>query len=402
MNKKYFVNFLLKRNKIKVNILEDIESQYVPIFHKTFNYKYNDFERLNKSLEELQIYIKKELLSSKFNKIKKEVFYSLIVNDSLFDDINFVSLDTNIKLNNNIVDEHAKNELFKLLKNKTSSSNYFVINQEVYLYELFSANNSKKYESFPLNKKGEELKAYQGIFTSVKDSNLIKIIDSFASSGVNLNQVLLESQTLLANVKKSDKYSLLVNFDWNNIIINGFLNAKNFYYKKIKFDVRKLTNYFQNNLNLSNHEIDLYCQSIVNSWEFCKSNNLDAVTKSIYTVLNQVFSQVCDEIQKIINDELNLPLDIIIYGSNSQCLLTKMIDLNPNLSIDIFDNKESQILNIDASSLGATYIIDNFSKKESLINTLNNLPDITKKGNKVNKMINFVASKFSKFFTKNS
>ncbi|QSF13819.1 MAG3720 family protein [Mycoplasma sp. Mirounga ES2805-ORL] len=390
--KKLFTNFVVKKDFIEVVILHDNKIQFVPVYQLHMPFKSHNMADLVEYLE-----LVKKTIKSKFNKHNTEMKYSLLLDDNLYKGIKLVNVEKNFDLKSNIVDQKVIKQInsFKNNELSTSNSNY-VINSNTYLYKLVQNDEIKNYLKLPENNLGNELKIYSSAFVVNNENLLSKIVETFKSY-FPIECVLLESQCLTYNSQTDDKYQIIVNFDWRNIIISGYLNKKHFYYNKIECNTREMIKYLKNSLNIPASQIGLYMDAVLSNYDFYSKTRmeLDNNEQKVYNFLSEIMKQIVTEVNSVINQNLNYNnVKVLLKGRNSEFLQKCFNEEYPNISTDIYDNKEAKLSNVRSSVLGATYLLSQSKLREKdLTKTLKDLPEWKPK--------NAISRFFSKIFAFN-
>lgn len=373
--KKFYVNFLLKKDYLEVCILEDITSQYVPVYDHRYDYRANEFA-FDKLIEIIKKYVKSKLATKKAD----QVYYSLIVDDRLYKSFKFVNLVSEYELQENLVTQDTHKQYLHDIAQDQNSANYYLMNEKSFLYEVVNNDETKKYSQFPLNKTGQKLIVHKGLIAfNRKEAFLTKIIESFQNQNIKLQQVLLESQSLIATQDPKDTYSLMVNFDWTSVILNGFFNSKNFYYARKNCNIQEITKYFSEELKLSKEKIDFYCNAVLSNWKYYSESklSLNNTEEKVFKLLQQAINQVVLKVADIVQNELSIKnIEIILQGRNVDFLLARFQAMCPKLNVTIYDEQEALLSNVRSTFLGTAYLASSFNpRKENLINTLNDLED---------------------------
>lgn len=370
---KVYVNFSQKKNQLELSVVEDIKTQYVPILDTKFSYKANDLNSLNEAIVSA-----KRLLNQSILKRKLTPVYSFIIDDAIYKNIKFVNYSDTFDLVDNVVNEKAQKDLFIAQKEKNRSQEYYLLNNKVYIYELVVNDiETKHYNVFPMSKVGKQLIVHQSLFTVANDSPLVNVINIFKNNNVVFENVLLKSQCLAANQGNDNLYKLMLYFDWNTIVWNGFFNSNTFAYKLSNIKIDEFNNYFKKNFSFKNDEVmKLYCNAVISNWkQYSQMQNSDLKEVALLNVLQKIVDKLVIKTKEFI-DKLEMPIEIVLTGKSSDFIQHRFKVLHPEIAVAIYDEKEENLSNTRSYNLGATLIANQFkSRKEDLINTLNNLPE---------------------------
>lgn len=395
--KKYYGTFYIKRNSIEFNLLEDIKTQYAPIYNKFLECNPSDKSLISTWLDALTTYINKKVLKKQK---KSEIYYSIVLKDS-FATENGCSFDAStheFDLKNNIVDEEVKNE-YDEKQYIVSDKNSYIISNKTYLFEVVDKKeNAKQYAEFPLSKKGEKLLSHQMIITIPTKSEIVNLINLLTKKGYQVKQVLLKSQCLDLTTP-DNKFKMLVNFSWNKLNLLGTINKNVFFYDKHCFNQKKFMEFLSNRVDITKPEFEMKLQAISNNHELYETVSDSTEEKQIYIILKKAIDQFANKTARILN-ELNFDkVEIVIAGKNVEFVAKRFKEIIKGVDISIVDTTESKLSNVKNHFLGAAFIANNYvSKKENLLNTINDLPSYKRKQSWFQKFINFFKPSHSKSY----
>ncbi|RMX35568.1 MAG3720 family protein [Mycoplasmopsis fermentans] len=152
--KKIYVNFFLKKTRLDVTVVEDINSKYFPVFQTYLETKNFEANKIKEFITNFKKYLKSKVATKKNDVVK----YSFIVKDSLYKSLKFVNQTLTFDVPSNTVDQQVWKEVKNKLEEQKESSTYELINSNIYLYETINNDVVKKLQYFSLKQTSSKIK----------------------------------------------------------------------------------------------------------------------------------------------------------------------------------------------------------------------------------------------------
>ncbi|ADN69020.1 MAG3720 family protein [Mycoplasmopsis fermentans] len=370
--KKIYVNFFLKKTRLDVTVVEDINSKYFPVFQTYLETKNFEANKIKEFITNFKKYLKSKVATKKNDVVK----YSFIVKDSLYKSLKFVNQTLTFDVPSNTVDQQVWKEVKNKLEEQKESSTYELINSNIYLYETINNDVVKSYSTFPWNKQALKLNINQGLFVITKDTWLAKIINIIKECNLKLDALLLESQALSANLEEKDKAKYLFHFDWNALVVNGSMNAKTFFYEKSNIDFKNFVNYLSKELNKSKEDTILLLEAVVANWKVYQVLNDETEGYKAYRLVISLFDQAIHKVKAFLDQNNQKVDELVLNCKNSEIFMDRFNKLYPEMNVAILDDNVSTLFNIPNSLLGIINLLNPEKINcEDMVNTLNNLPE---------------------------
>ncbi|AIA29531.1 hypothetical protein MCFN_01950 [Mycoplasmopsis californica] len=363
---KYSVNFEISDKKIDVNIATINTASFSSVFARSIAQW--DFEILQNLINEVKLFIKNKLPSK-----KNIIEYTLILDDAMVQN-EILHNSYEVKVEHQVKVAH-KDKLDKYLLSARNNPNYYVISQAPFMYETVFNGESKKYAHFPLNKNANKIIFYHSmVLIDKKDTKYTAIVKTFSQNSIEFKRILLSS-TCQNVLQEKNTHSVLVELNWDSIIINGFFNSIPVWKQKYNLNFEA---FFANIAKKYNHSITVakhIVNAVVNNWNFhLKNVNEDSKERTIFQALGNL---MCKIVFKMITQSYNdnygqgQYVDYIISGIQPKYLeyLSKQYT---SLNVSAIDLSMAQNTNLTPAQLGASV----FANGNKVINLANTLTDI--------------------------
>ncbi|VEU76947.1 MAG3720 family protein [Mycoplasmopsis columbina] len=364
---KFYVNYFLNENAIKINILQETNKKSAIIYKKIFSPLLFD-----QTLEDVVLNTKKILKNLRLNK-HDQLFYTLIVDENFDKYLQLKHNQAEILVKSNLVSKQHLNELNQQLKKARKNEQLVILNQEKIQYLIENElNEIKTYNTFPINKVAKKVILEQTLLTTQNESELNYLVNFFQKNKIVFNQILTNSQCLVhaqPDVKKH--FKTLINFDWNKLNLSLLVNNKVVSFKKYNCDFKDLIKgELKKIINLSDSTLDLLLNGVIKNYPNYKlnQNTLTNHQKLTFNFVESMLEKIVEIIYNFWKDNNQLGNIILINETLGGALESKLNEYDTDVVTTLKD------LEISSEIFGVINLINGqYVQSDDQNKTVNNI-----------------------------